>query len=30
MQVAVIGSRGFDDYELVSKTLSNIDITELK
>ena len=29
MQVAVIGSRGFDDYELVSKTLSNIDITLL-
>ena len=29
MRVAVIGSRGFDNYELVSKTLSNIDITLL-
>lgn len=29
MKVAVIGSRIFDDYELVKETLSNIDITLL-
>ncbi len=29
MKVAVIGSRTFDDYELVKETLSNIDITLL-
>ena len=29
MKVAVIGSRGFDDYELVVKTLSNMNITLL-
>lgn len=27
MKVAVIGSRGFNNYELVKKTLSNIVIT---
>ena len=29
MKVAVIGSRGFNDYELVVKTLSNLHITLL-
>jgi predicted Rossmann fold nucleotide-binding protein DprA/Smf involved in DNA uptake len=29
MKVAVIGSRGFNDYELVKKTLSNMKITLL-
>jgi hypothetical protein len=29
MQVAVIGSRGFNDYELVVRTLSNLNITLL-
>lgn len=29
MQVAVIGSRGFNDYELVVRTLSNLHITLL-
>ena len=29
MKVAVIGSRGFNDYELVKKTLSKIQITLL-
>jgi hypothetical protein len=29
MRVAVIGSRGFNDYELVVKTLSNLGITLL-
>jgi hypothetical protein len=29
MKVAVIGSRGFNNYELVKKTLSNIEITLL-
>jgi hypothetical protein len=29
MKVAVIGSRTFDDYELVKETLSSIDITLL-
>jgi hypothetical protein len=29
MKVAVIGSRGFNNYELVKKTLTNIEITLL-
>lgn len=29
MKVAVIGSRGFNNYDLVKKTLSNIEITLL-